>query len=223
MTSRHDGQRNDWCGHEWRARGREMCVPVVVMSKRPRWDRNREGCRQASAGERCRPVVACCGSRDPCALVGRGLRCCRPRLPSRRMHGRHRPAAPFLQLAREHRQHPHRAGGGRPVGDDGSIRGDRGVRDRNGAGASAGRDARAADPGRGGRRQRAGRREPRARRGLPCARAVGRRYLHRLDRLADRGMAAGAFGAMGAAPSSICRRRRDAPGPARLVPHGTEF
>jgi hypothetical protein len=48
----------------------------------------------------------------------------------------------------------------------------------------------------------------------------GRRYLHGHDHLADPNKATGIFGAMGTAACSI-RRRRDAPGPARLVPHGT--
>ena len=70
--------------------------------------------------------------------------------------------------------------------------------------------------------RRAGRREPRARRRLTRARAVGRRYLHGPDRLADRSMATRTLGALGTAPSNIRRRRRDAPGPIRLVPHGTD-
>ena len=62
----------------------------------------------------------------------------------------------------------------------------------------------------------------RARRRLTGPRAVGRRYLHGPDRLADRSMATGTFGAMGTAADNIRRRRRDAPGPDRLVPHGTD-
>src|ERR1700722_10267092 len=77
---------------------------------------------------------------------------------------------------------------------------------------------RAAYPGRGRRRRRGGRRESRACRRLTGTRAVGRRRLHGPDRLAYRSMAAGDFGAVGTAASSLGRRRRGPARPAGLVP-----
>jgi hypothetical protein len=132
------GRRQDRPGRE--GQGREGPAPVSPICPRPRCHRSLVAPRKHGYG-----------SRDNLARLA---------LPRQNADSQPRALLTLSLLARQHRQHPHRAGSRRPVVDDGSVRGNRSLRDGHGAGAPAGHAARAADAGGGRRRQRAGRREP---------------------------------------------------------------